>query len=177
MKSLIAIIISVLLSNLAIGAEKVSDPELEFSIEAPIGSQVNKQGDYRGKSLSLAFESANNERIVVQAFRANNGGFRETKEEVFNKIIEGVSQSFGQKPSLPLRKLAYKDKQLFAATHIGVQGMVIETICYFEDRGSWRKLITLHISSYEDTPLSDTEIIDKLSLINFVPSFFEGENQ
>lgn len=158
-------------------AETILDNAIEFSIDAPSDAKIEKGSTGDGGYVSLNFrDNASQEVVIMQAMRITKSGkFREPSPEVFNKFVAGMSGQMKVAPAKPIQTLTYLGQTLYVATHLNVgaspgprQGWT--TIGFFEEKGSWHKVIFLQFISAANMALSDNALQKKLAGLKYVPA-------
>lgn len=160
-----------------VGAVPFLDRSIEFSIDTPKDTKVEKNLTTQGSIVSMEFrDDKHQEAVTLQAMRITNGGtFNIPILSVFTQFIEGMSDRIGTNPIRPIRTLTYLGMTLYVATHLGVntgsgspQG--ITTVAYFAEKGTWRKMMLLEFMSDANAAPSDAELLDRFVSLKYEPS-------
>lgn len=155
-------------------ARSVEDSQIEFSVSVPDASKVEVASNEQGRSVTIVYQdTASSEVLTVQAVRANNGGFNTSQASFFAGMLAGLSDRIGKKPSAVPRTLSYLDRKLYIAQHAGVGSnptQALTTVVFMQERGSWRKVITVQFLSNGVEVPSDKYILEKLRGIQFRPA-------
>jgi hypothetical protein len=172
MKSLLALILCI---ACGLGfAKTIDDRPLEFSAVVPDQARVEVAENEKGRSVTVVHQDpVTHEAFTIQAVRANNGGFNATPASVFTRMMEGASSTIGKPPSLPLRTLRYAGFELHVAQHEGVgvnASQTLTTIVFLQERGTWRKVITVQFLTRGVHAPSDEILLDKLKSARFRPA-------
>ena len=155
-------------------AKTVDDGLLEFSVSVPDQAKVDVAENEKGRSVTVVYQDpATREAFIVQAVRANNGGFNATPASFFARMMDGASSTIGKPLSAPLRTLRYLGYELHVAQHTAVgmnASQTLTTIAFLQERGAWRKVITVQLLSNGVNAPSDEFIIEKLKAARFRPA-------
>lgn len=171
MKHILAILLCLLWG--ACSAKVVADTPLEFSIVMPDETRVEAEQNEKGRVVTAVYQNQTTlEAFTVQAVRANNGGFNSPQASVFKSLIDGTSDTLGKRPSLPLRTLPYGQFALHVAQHTGVgmaRTQTLTTVVFLQERGVWRKVITVQFITNGLRAPTDEQILQRLQEANFRP--------
>jgi hypothetical protein len=166
------IIVLVLASGLC-SAKPFSDQPLEFSVDIPDATKVDIAENERGRSVTLDYQRPDtDDTFAIQAVRANNGGFNTPVAAMFARMMDGASDTLGKRPSLPLRTLPYRGHELHVAQHEGVGeggSQTLTTVVFFQERGAWRKVITLQLVTRDKRAPSNEFILQRLNALQYQP--------
>ncbi|NHZ66025.1 hypothetical protein [Massilia genomosp. 1] len=175
MKTALTAILLVLSAN--VGAVPFLDRSIDFSIDTPKDTKVEKNTTSQGSIVSMKFrDDKNYEAVTLQAMRITNGGsFDMPILSVFTEFIGGMSDRIGTSPIKPIRTITYLGMTLYVATHLGVntgsgspQG--ITTVAYFAEKGTWRKMMLLQFMSDANAAPSDAELLNRFASLKYEPS-------
>jgi hypothetical protein len=171
MKSLLVAIILCFSYGSAI-AKTIADRSLEFSMTVPDQSKMEIVENEKGRSVTAVYQDpATHEAITVQAVRANNGGFNTTLSSFFVGMMDGASRTIGKQPSV-IRTLRYLGHELHVAQHVGVGAngsQTLITVAFLQERGGWRKVITVQFIANGASIRNDDYILDRLKAAQFRP--------
>ena len=158
----------------ASNAKPVTDAELEFSMDAPDQATVQIDKDERGRALNVVYRSPDtDESFTVSVVRANNGGFNGPLFPLFERMMDGASDSVGKRPTVPLRRLSYRGLELFVAQHQGLgpnATQTLTTVVLLQERGAWRKMVRLELVTRGTRAPSDAFILERMHALSYRPA-------
>lgn len=155
-------------------AKQLTDAELEFSMQVPDQARVQIDRNERGRALNVVYESSeSDETFSVSVVRANNGSFDGPLFPFFERMMNGASDRMGKRPTVPLRRLSYRGLELFVAQHQGIgpgASQTMTTVVLLQNRGSWRKVVTLQLLTHGTRAPNDAFIVERMNALNYRPS-------
>jgi hypothetical protein len=155
-------------------AKTVADLALEFSMVAPDAAKVEVAENEQGRSVNVVYQSATtDDTFTVSAVRANNGGFDGPLATFFERMMNGTSKTIGKQPTVPQRRLTHKGLEFFVAQHQGVgpsASQTLTTVVFLQDRGSWRKVVTLQLLTRGMRAPTNDFIVERMNALQFRPA-------
>ncbi len=172
MKTLVTVCF--LLSTSLCFAKSFSDRALEFAAEIPDAAQVEVAENDKGRLITITHQTpGSDETFSIQAVRANNGGFDMDQSAMFARMMDGASNTLGKRPTMPLRAISYGVHQLHVAQHAGIgpgSSQTLTTVVFFQERGTWRKVITVQLLTRGIKEPSNEFILQRLRALQYKPA-------